>query len=69
MPIAARDGVGVGLIDCTLRDIGFHLESSYIQWCCLSMHMQECQNSCCNATTCMPADGADCAVGQCCENC
>ena len=37
---------------------------------CLFVHCwQECQNPCCNATTCMLADGADCGEGQCCENC
>ena len=35
----------------------------------LLMHIQECRNPCCNATTCMLADGADCGEGQCCENC
>ncbi|KAM6182247.1 disintegrin and metalloproteinase domain-containing protein 8 [Erethizon dorsatum] len=30
---------------------------------------QDCQNHCCNATTCQLAEGADCAHGECCHEC
>ncbi|XP_031426298.1 disintegrin and metalloproteinase domain-containing protein 28 [Clupea harengus] len=30
---------------------------------------EECNNPCCNATTCRLVDGAQCAAGECCENC
>ncbi|XP_045147566.1 disintegrin and metalloproteinase domain-containing protein 8 [Echinops telfairi] len=30
---------------------------------------QECQNRCCNATTCLIAKGAKCARGACCDQC
>ncbi|XP_008333884.1 zinc metalloproteinase-disintegrin-like batroxstatin-3 [Cynoglossus semilaevis] len=31
--------------------------------------VQECTNPCCNATTCSLNDGAQCAEGECCEDC
>ncbi|KAM4576585.1 disintegrin and metalloproteinase domain-containing protein 28 [Odontesthes bonariensis] len=31
--------------------------------------VEECTNPCCNATTCKMAEGAQCAAGECCENC
>lgn len=31
--------------------------------------LEECANPCCNATTCMLKQGAQCADGECCENC
>nr|XP_031304477.1 disintegrin and metalloproteinase domain-containing protein 8-like isoform X1 [Camelus dromedarius] len=30
---------------------------------------QDCQNHCCNATTCLLAEGAECAHGACCHEC
>ncbi|XP_023564841.1 disintegrin and metalloproteinase domain-containing protein 8 [Octodon degus] len=30
---------------------------------------QDCQNRCCNATTCQLAEGAECAHGECCHEC
>ncbi|XP_061088477.1 disintegrin and metalloproteinase domain-containing protein 8-like [Conger conger] len=30
---------------------------------------KECQNPCCNATTCRLTAGSHCAAGECCENC
>ncbi|XP_036121531.1 disintegrin and metalloproteinase domain-containing protein 8 isoform X3 [Molossus molossus] len=30
---------------------------------------QDCQNHCCNATTCQLAEGAECAQGACCHEC
>lgn len=30
---------------------------------------QDCQNHCCNATTCQLAKGAECAHGECCHEC
>lgn len=32
-------------------------------------HPQDCQNHCCNATTCQLANGAECAHGECCHEC
>uniref|UniRef100_A0A7N8XYE2 ADAM metallopeptidase domain 8a n=1 Tax=Mastacembelus armatus TaxID=205130 RepID=A0A7N8XYE2_9TELE len=31
--------------------------------------LEECKNPCCNATTCKLKAGAQCAEGQCCQNC
>lgn len=31
--------------------------------------LEECNNPCCNATTCMLTTGSQCAAGACCENC
>ncbi|KAK2896714.1 hypothetical protein QQF64_005746 [Cirrhinus molitorella] len=31
--------------------------------------VEECKNSCCNATTCRLTEGAHCAHGECCQNC
>lgn len=31
--------------------------------------MQECNDPCCNATTCTLNDDADCGSGVCCKNC
>ncbi|KAM4851856.1 disintegrin and metalloproteinase domain-containing protein 8 [Thomomys bottae] len=31
--------------------------------------LQDCQNPCCNATTCQLAEGAQCAYGGCCHDC
>ncbi|XP_012890954.1 PREDICTED: disintegrin and metalloproteinase domain-containing protein 8 [Dipodomys ordii] len=30
---------------------------------------EDCQNPCCNATTCQLAEGAECAYGSCCHSC
>nr|XP_055032462.1 zinc metalloproteinase-disintegrin-like jararhagin isoform X2 [Misgurnus anguillicaudatus] len=32
-------------------------------------NVEECENLCCNATTCKLTDGSQCAQGDCCENC
>ncbi|XP_061083976.1 disintegrin and metalloproteinase domain-containing protein 8a [Conger conger] len=31
--------------------------------------VEECRNPCCNATTCLLKEGAQCAHGECCQNC
>ena len=35
----------------------------------LSPPPQDCQNRCCNASTCLLAEGAECAHGTCCHKC
>nr|XP_020735684.1 disintegrin and metalloproteinase domain-containing protein 8 [Odocoileus virginianus texanus] len=32
-------------------------------------HPEDCQNRCCNASTCLLAEGAECAHGACCHEC
>lgn len=44
-----------------------HVSLTYVVLCCVSL--QECNNPCCNATTCMLKEGAQCSSGECCENC
>ena len=36
---------------------------------CLLVFVQECKNSCCDASTCRLTEGAQCAHGECCDNC
>lgn len=31
--------------------------------------LQECSDRCCNATTCQLREGAECAQGDCCQDC
>ncbi|TSK22673.1 Disintegrin and metalloproteinase domain-containing protein 8 [Bagarius yarrelli] len=31
--------------------------------------LEECENSCCNATTCRLTEGSECAHGECCDQC
>lgn len=44
-----------------------HVSLTCVVLCCVSL--QECTNPCCNATTCMLREGAQCSSGECCENC
>lgn len=41
----------------------------YLRFNLCGLSLQECTNPCCNATTCSLNDGAQCAEGECCEDC